>query len=229
MESWNLRAGRDISWRNWGSGWGSGLPGTTQPGRGKARTGAQMYATPLHLVILCFSEATCLSFSKLLHFQASCPRRVSCFTSKAISSTQAPAKHLALDRDVPCFPLSAGCWRGGSWIRPWFHPAKESVNKQKRGKHVCRWVASVMYPFLCSYLQGSPGSPSLWMPQALLLPLLGAPWDPATLCALHFYPSKPPLHLLRYGTACLTTCCVLSCATFSFLLCPFLGILSPDL
>lgn len=32
IESWNVRARGDISWRNWGSGWGSDMPGTTQPG-----------------------------------------------------------------------------------------------------------------------------------------------------------------------------------------------------
>lgn len=115
MESLNLRARRDISWRNWGSGWGSDLFGAIQPGRSKAGTGIQMCLTLPHLILLYFSETTCLSFGKLLYFQASCPRRVSCFTSKAISSPEAPAKHLALDRDVPCFPLSAGCWRG--WVR----------------------------------------------------------------------------------------------------------------
>lgn len=52
----------------------------------KVGAAAQMCVTVLHLVIFYFSEATRLSFSKLLHFQASCPRRVSCFTSKAISS-----------------------------------------------------------------------------------------------------------------------------------------------
>ena len=54
----------------------------------------------------------------------------------------------------PHFPLSAGCWRGGSWIMPWFPPATQSVNKQEQGKHMCRWMVNLLCPSLSGYQPG---------------------------------------------------------------------------
>lgn len=60
-----------------------------------------------------------------------------------------------------CFPLSAGCWRGGSWIMPWFPPASQSVNKQEQGKHMCKWMVNLLCPSLSGYLKENLGSSCL--------------------------------------------------------------------
>lgn len=155
MEFLNLRVRRDISQRKWGSGWGSDLLGATQPGRSKAGTGTQM--CPL------YSISSFSTFLKPLvfHLATFCTSRLPAPEEFPVS----PPKSSAALRSLPniwhltgMFPASLslqGAEGGGSGIMPWFHPAKQSVNKQEPGKHMCRWIVNIIYSSLCGYLQES--------------------------------------------------------------------------
>lgn len=99
---------------------------------------------------------------------------------------------------------------------PWFHPAKQSVNKQKHGKHVCRWIVSVMYQSLCGYLQESPGSPSWGGVSGFTSPLGGGSLGPGHSPCPPFLPLKT--------ISCDTEVCILppTCHVLSFICCFFI-------
>lgn len=188
MESLNCRVRRDISWRNRGSGWGSDL-GATQP------EWAKLGLEPRCARLYSLSASSALLKPLVFHSANFCTSSLPAPEGFPVS----PPKTSAALRPLPniwhltgMFPASPslqGAEGVGSWIMPWFHPAKQRVNKQERGKHMCRWMGKLVCS-LGAGISSGPGQLSLQVPQTSPLSLVGVPWDCHSPCPqfLHLIP-----------------------------------------
>jgi hypothetical protein len=126
-------------------------------------------------------------------------------------------------------PSPQGAKESRSWIRPWFHAARQSSNKEEQGKHGWRWRVMCVFSLLRGYLQDSLWSLLCRCP-TLPLPLAGFPET------LHYLPFPflcliiPLLPPPQYRTAMPhLACCVLPYSHVFILAMSLLGIFSPDL